>query len=529
VQPHSKIVADYLGCTEMQAVFFCIIFEINLNNTNVDLAQIGIHLNVTPMKIAPYNNQLDELFNKRLISKQTKPSRKQTPLNINHYSINRSLMDSILANKKYTPESDNINDVFEFLKYLENIFMDETKTDKLIELSHTALNANQHLPLIHQINVLALDDETIIFFLILCIASLTGDGELALDFIIPQLYDEKKVQLRVKANLLNSRHPLIKEELVYLREEEFISETIIGLSEKGKSIVFGDDFSLVSKVKNCIAPKNMIKVSNITEKKLFFNAEVQEKLNVLKDIFHPDKYTNLVQRLEEANMPKGIVILFHGAPGTGKTEAVFQLAKKTGRDINMVSISETKSKWFGESEKLIKKVFDDYRKLVESSLITPILLFNEADAIFGTRGKIGRYNIDQTQNAIQNIILQELESFTGILIATTNLTENFDNAFERRFLYKIKFESPSLEARANIWKEKISSITKNQALKLSENHELSGGQIDNIGKKYLLKQILYRKKPSLTELESFCFEENLNRRGNSHPIGFKIPSSKKVS
>lgn len=521
-QSDSKIVANYLRCSDIQAVFLSIIFEINLSNPYVDLVQIGIHLDLPPIKVAAFSNEIDELVNKRLIIKQIKLSRKQTPLNINHFSVNKPLVDSILGNKKYTPEYENINDTFDFLKYLEMLFYKITKTEKLIEIAHNAMDTNQHLSIVIQINNLKLDDETLILFLILCIATIEGNGEVGVDYIVPQIYDDKKVQLRLKAELITGTHPLIEEELAYSCEEEFISEINIGLTEKGKRIVFEDDFSLVKKVKSQNAPKDFILSSSIKSKKLFFNSEVQKKLDVLKDILYSDNYNDVVQRLENANLSKGIAILFYGVPGTGKTETVYQLAKQTGRNIKMVNISETKSKWFGESEKLIKKVFDDYRKIEGRSDVTPILLFNEADAIFGTRGRIGRFNIDQTQNAIQNIILQELENFTGILIATTNMTENFDKAFDRRFLYKINFETPSLESRVQIWRNKIPTIKKHQAVKLSESYDLSGGQIDNIGKKYLLNQILYGKKPSLKELDVFCQEENLNRNATSRPIGFKI-------
>ena len=84
-------------------------------------------------------------------------------------------------------------------------------------------------------------------------------------------------------------------------------------------------------------------------------------------------------------MPSGITVLFHGAPGTGKTASTYQIAKNTGRDIMMVDISDTKSMWFGESEKRIKAVFADYNKSLKYSKIAPILVFNEADAVFSKR------------------------------------------------------------------------------------------------------------------------------------------------
>ena len=83
----------------------------------------------------------------------------------------------------------------------------------------------------------------------------------------------------------------------------------------------------------------------------------------------------------------------------------------------MVDISETKSMWYGESEKRIKKIFDTYRGYLKTCDIAPILLFNEADAVIGKRKEAGQGSIDQTENAIQNILLQEMENLEGIMIA----------------------------------------------------------------------------------------------------------------
>ena len=132
-----------------------------------------------------------------------------------------------------------------------------------------------------------------------------------------------------------------------------------------------------------------------------------------------------------------------------------QIARETGRHIVHVDISESKSAWFGESEKRIKKVFTSYRNACEicekKGEKIPILLFNEADAIISKRKDSTVGDVAQTENAMQNIILEELENLRGIFIATTNLAENMDAAFERRFLFKIKFENPSEEAKAAIW------------------------------------------------------------------------------
>ena len=117
-----------------------------------------------------------------------------------------------------------------------------------------------------------------------------------------------------------------------------------------------------------------------------------------------------------------------------------------------VEVDKIKSCWIGESEKNIKALFDRYRKICKNSELAPILLFNEADAVLGGRMEGASRAVDKMENSIQNIILQEMETLEGIMIATTNLTTNLDKAFERRFLYKIRFDRPTVNARTENWK-----------------------------------------------------------------------------
>jgi SpoVK/Ycf46/Vps4 family AAA+-type ATPase len=216
-------------------------------------------------------------------------------------------------------------------------------------------------------------------------------------------------------------------------------------------------------------------------------------------------------------------VFFTALPGTGKIETVYQIARKTGRDIMMVNISETKSHWFGDSEKKIKEIFDRYNTCVESNEIAPILLFNEADAVIGKRKEIGAHNraVDQTENAMQNIILQEMENLKGIMIATTNLTRNMDKAFERRFLYKIEFGKPNLEAKKSIWQSLIPGLSQNETDTLAVQFDFSGGQIENISRKYTIEQVLSGNAPSLEMLNGYCKAEMWEKSGMEITIGFK--------
>jgi SpoVK/Ycf46/Vps4 family AAA+-type ATPase len=224
--------------------------------------------------------------------------------------------------------------------------------------------------------------------------------------------------------------------------------------------------------------------------------------------------------LESKGLRKGFTCLFYGAPGTGKTESVFQLARQTGRDIMQVNISQVKSMWVGQSEKNIKQLFDQYRTIVKRTKIVPILLFNEADGVIGKRKQDAERSVDKMENSVQNIILQEMESLEGIMIATTNLVQNIDAAFERRFLYKIKFDKPELAQRVRIWQSLMPAISETTANTLASNYDFSGGQIENIARKCDVDSILYGTDViNEDRIIQYCADECIVK-GEKPKIGF---------
>ena len=258
----------------------------------------------------------------------------------------------------------------------------------------------------------------------------------------------------------------------------------------------------------------------ISSKELFYNKREQSQITQLTSLLHKDNFQSIQEKLEKGGMRKGFACLFYGAPGTGKTETVYQIARSTGRDIMMVDISETKSMWYGESEKRIKGIFDKYKSFLKTCEVAPILLFNEADAVISKRKDAGQGSIDQTENAIQNILLQEMENLEGIMIATTNLTQNLDKAFERRFLYKIEFEKPCVEAKEKIWQTMLPTLSEQERLELANNYNFSGGQIENIVRKYTVDSILSEVTPTLETLHSYCQSEFLYKNEERKRIGF---------
>ena len=269
-----------------------------------------------------------------------------------------------------------------------------------------------------------------------------------------------------------------------------------------------------------VSASKKIKASSITRKELFYNPAVQRQVSQLHELMGENRFASIRAALQDKGLRTGFTCLFYGGPGTGKTETVYQIARECGRDLFVVDVSQIKSCWVGESEKNIKDVFNKYRHAVRAGGTVPILLFNEADAIFGLRKEGAGSAVDKMENSIQNIILQEMEDLDGILIATTNLTSNLDKAFERRFLYKVRFDKPSVEARSRIWSTMIPELSAEEALSLAEDFDFSGGQIENISRKRTVKELIDGVQPTLKQLREYCTEENIGEKSKRRRIGF---------
>ena len=174
------------------------------------------------------------------------------------------------------------------------------------------------------------------------------------------------------------------------------------LTGKAKTTLFSE---ILIQLQSPRSRKELIIASSLTPKKLWFNPEEQAKIDRLRLLLEAERFNAVRQRLQQSGMRQGFSCLFYGSPGTGKTESVYQLARQSGRDIMQVDISETKSMWFGESEKRIKEIFDRYRGYVRDCDPAPILLFNEADAVLSCQRTTTGGSLDQTENAMQNILL----------------------------------------------------------------------------------------------------------------------------
>lgn len=332
------------------------------------------------------------------------------------------------------------------------------------------------------------------------------------------LFDDKCQWNHVKSQLYNGEHVLLEHKRIeYNNCNGMVDRESFRMTNDAKRELFVE-LHLPSMDEKS---GDVIKSKDITPKKMFYGDKVECQIDELGNLLNDEQYNQIRTRMTDTGFRCGFTCLFYGAPGTGKTETVLQLARLTGRDILQVNISQIKSCWVGESEKNIKQVFDNYKAKVKNSQITPILLFNEADAIIGERMEGAKSAVNKMENSIQNIILQEMETLDGILIATTNLAQNMDKAFERRFLYKVKFEKPTIEARMNMWHEMIPKLNEDECRILATKYDFSGGQIENIARHHTIGNILHGDAENMIEqLSAYCDAERLESSIGNRRVGF---------
>jgi hypothetical protein len=516
-----QYIARKLDVTDIQAVLLSMLVYAYDSGFFITLPEITKALNCKSILVIKHLNEFEVMEEKGYISIKKESSnyrRGEGGLSVDiPYEVFDAFRNNTAPENIYAKQL-SLDDFMSVVNQLcERAVQDIEKYDVLSRKIKLLLKNNNQLTLVKQLENynLSVDNEFILLRFCHYYIDIETDT-MTLD-MLERLYEFSSHFRTAKQQLKAGNHILQQKGLIeYVKRDNFVDVNSYKLTDKAKDELLADfDEQLSNK-----SMKGLIEPENLMEKPMFYPPKTQKEIEELSRLLIDTNFKEIQNRLKKEGDRTGFACLFSGGPGTGKTETVYQIARKTNRPIMLVDISETKSMWFGESEKKIKEVFSRYKTAAKKSKITPILLFNEADAIIGKRQNLGdeRKGAGQTENTIQNIILQEIEHLDGILIATTNLAKNMDKAFERRFIYKIEFESPNEETRQSIWKSKLPALSEREIKLLASQFNFSGGLIENIARRSSVNEVLQGHPLSFDEIVGLGKTEAKESKQNK--IGF---------
>ncbi len=520
----TKILMSFFEITHFQSIVLALYLEFGLRDIDVDTERLIDFFGKNMSCLADINQAIDELNQKKLlfVKRHDFSNRRKSAYN-KVIQIHHKALDAMMKGDKNLLGEQKLENFFGVLGEVRDLIckrIDNTiTTEVLVEEVRGILESNRKFVEVEWL--LSHDNLTnydLTLALDLTIEHLEGAEEVDIDKLIKEIYSEIHDRVKYKRKIKENSCELFKNEIVRFSDEMFSFLNYIKLSEHAMDVLLG---GYQDSIKKEFRPKMgiLIHPEKIETEQLFYNDSEFEQIETLSNALEEDNYKNLMTRLKDNGMKPGFTVLLYGYPGTGKTSSVKQVAKASGRSIFMVEIQKIQSKWVGESEKNLAKVFEEYKQAKRSFDKTPILLFNEADAILGKRINVNS-SVDKSFNTLQNILLQELEEFEGIFMATTNLADQLDSAFDRRLLYKIDFKKPAEPVRKKILSNVFKDISSKTIDVITEQFSLTGGQIANIKKKLLVKSVLDTNLDQESYLTTLCNEEFILSKSGRSTIGF---------
>lgn len=495
-----------LHLTKMQ----CYIVAVMLDNAGDPISpdDLADHAEANRIFILGLQNEMDMLVDRGVIN--VVGGGRHNVWNM-HYMPSESLVQAVSHNHELRPEvmsdltyEEMWNRISGLLRACE---FDNLSFPLMVEKVKKIMEGCCHLDFCEKIMSLNLNDADMILLLIVCNALVNKADDYVTTFDYNKILPHSSCSMIVR-QFRDKTSALVLKDILENNDDE---DEDFRLTVHGILLLLGEEYVPEDRKepKQPPAPPNK---QTIVPKNMFYNEDERKHILRLEALLCQDSFVSIQQRMKEAGLRTGFCCLFYGAPGTGKTETVLQMARHTGREIIRVDLSSQKSMWVGESEKNIERIFADYRERLSQSELAPILLFNEADAIFSKRHVGVNSEVEQMANTMQNILLQNMENFEGILIATTNLADNFDPAFHRRFLYRIEFKSPSAEVRKQIWRSMLPDMDESNIKAMAERFSISGGQIENAVRKIMIESILKGCPLSTDEIVAICEQEVQKKR-----------------
>ncbi len=461
--------------------------------------------NLTGLKYI--TNALHSLISKGYVVSNTK-NRHSKSLVKQTFQADEKIYDALLSDKSERLEFQPARSFHSLLKNIQAIIdrrndgcFDAETMLKLVERDIINTKSCKELDWINGFDGLSIAEMTLFF----CAALQYQKDEQTIDLehIIKLSEDNFSKQKLLRDSIANKSSMLIQHDLLVRDEDAFLFDEFVGLTDKVKDALFEKDKTTTKK--SAFSTATIINPDDIAVEDLFYNEVEWKQINTIEKVLSKEKHELVVKNLIDNNLGKGISILFNGFSGTGKTATARRIAKITNRPLFSVNTEKIVDKWMGNSEKNVRKIFEEYYEFSSQCELMPILFFNE-DSIFSKRVEVA-HSTDRTHNSMQNILLEQIEQFSGISIVTSNHAEKLDKAFERRFLYRVEFQKPNFETQFKLLQNSFPDITKDTINSILESYSFTGGQIYNIKKKYIMQSIIEETEHIEDFFISLCKEE----------------------
>ena len=485
---------------------------------NCDMDDLANLLHVHPLRVLQLNNEFNTLDERGYIVNAK-----------GHDGWSLSMVgearEALTNDMPFDPQILKLENNFDFLSRANHFIKDGRRYDEdgaIVKNINRLMAQNQQLSVVQ--NLQNIKGEAEMWFMLQMMTTLAIEVDSYVSSSdLSQMLPDRTVRVILK-QIKDATHPFAQDGYIELRNQAGqVQQGEWVLSHEGWLAMLGSQEEVDSIVPKEDEDENINMLTSykqLAQRPLYFSGKTEEQVQTLTKLLNEEQLAKVRQALKAHKMPLGFCCLFYGTPGTGKTELVQQLAIATQRDLFQVNIATLRDKYVGESEKQLKRIFDKYRSLVKTQERAPILFFNEADAIFGNRMENTQRSVDKMENALQNIILQEMEVLDGIMICTTNLTSCLDKAFDRRFIYKVEFDKPTHQARKLIWQSMLSSLNDEQATELANRFDFSGGQIQNISRKQVINAIFSGKEElDYDQIKLDCQSESISRNSRGK-VGF---------
>lgn len=352
--------SKYLNCTPLQSALFTAVFSKSVNSS-VDFDDIRRFFDIDTIDAQLLQNDFEQLTKTNFL--ELTDSRRR-----DNYIIPKEILSAIHNNMpigKLKQEQKEITR-YDFVTTIgEWVEDNDIKTNELLRRMKEEEEKSKALSFVKTVKKMIPDGRNRVMFYDICYDFISSRRRVSdINATLNDIFDSVSERFMWGKQLMQKEHELIQLDLIEIEPERLFSDADMKLTEKGRKLFLEDDFELFTDEKN--KDKRLIYPEDIPEKPLFYDDELSRQLNLLKENLQEERFSELQKRLEEQSLSKGVAAIFHGLPGTGKTETAMQIAKATGRPVCHVDIAGSKSCWFGESEKLIKRIFTDYAEQCKS-------------------------------------------------------------------------------------------------------------------------------------------------------------------